>query len=144
MKALNKRHGGDDFREGDPREECNSHSAEKHEQRCRRDRRFRSAWRVDAFVSAGMRHPGYSYCIHPKKWARTTAGSEWRSSSVKKSMVPNWRSNAGGPQILAPRPRKARMSLGGRPADAPDPAAHLSSAWGLVRHSGRTKNLPRR
>src|SRR5262245_56997688 len=40
-----------------------------------------------------------------RKRARTSAGSACKSSSVRKSMVLNCRSSAGGPQIFAPMER---------------------------------------
>ena len=45
-------------------------------------------------------------------------GSLCRSTSVRKSIVPNWRSIAGGPQIRAPIARYARNNLDEAPAVA--------------------------
>lgn len=46
--------------------------------------------------------------FHRRKCVRTIAGSLWRSRRVRKSIVPNSRSIAGGPQIFAPIARYAR------------------------------------
>jgi len=67
-----------------------------------------------ALYAAGVGDPRYraERAIYPRKCARTIAGSVRRSSRVKKSIVPNSRSIAGGPQIFAPIARYARSSLG--------------------------------
>src|SRR5262245_14238595 len=53
---------------------------------------------------------------HRRKCVRTILGSLSRSRSVRKSIVPNSRSIAGGPQIFAPIARYAGNNLD----EAPD------------------------
>jgi hypothetical protein len=45
--------------------------------------------------------------------SRAACDIRCKSSKVRKSMVPNFRSSAGGPQIFPPIERYARSSFGG-------------------------------
>ena len=70
------------------------------------------AWRLlrRGATGVGGNGPGWppvsKVCAYiPRNRARARAGSALRSSNVRKSIVPNWRSMAGAPQIFAPMPR---------------------------------------
>src|SRR5580698_3678081 len=63
---------------------------------------------VPGNVPAAGNHRAYS----TRKRLRAAGTTCSRSRRVRKSMVPKARSQAGGPQILAPTPRYVRSSLG--------------------------------
>src|SRR5207249_1325089 len=54
----------------------------------------------------------FSHRAQPRNFDRAEAGSRSRSRKVRKSIVLNSRSSAGGPQIFAPTERYARRSFG--------------------------------
>src|SRR5437016_14377263 len=78
--------------------------------------------------------------IQPRNRARTSAGIAFKSSSVRKSIVLNWQSRAGGPQIFAPMERYARSSFGIFGDSSAKWSSEQSKAGkGLVRHRASTR-----
>src|SRR5215470_544910 len=59
----------------------------------------------------------------------------FKSIRVRKSIVLNWRSSAGGPQIFAPRLRYVRSSLGGCTSSSVSTRGRAKAAVGTVRYS---------